>query len=67
MVDLALLDLVLTWIVQLENTDKSQVQERKIRVNWLAAAGDDDKAAASRNVIATPNKRSLVNGVRSCC
>ncbi|KFA63868.1 hypothetical protein S40285_04455 [Stachybotrys chlorohalonatus IBT 40285] len=47
----------------LETTDKSQVQERKIRVNWLAAETQDESAEASPVVAATPNKPALASEV----
>ena len=40
------------------------MQERKIRVNWLAATSEEERNGATRNdVLSTPNKQSLVNGV----
>ncbi|KJZ73875.1 hypothetical protein HIM_06768 [Hirsutella minnesotensis 3608] len=47
----------------LESTDKSQIQERKIRVNWLAAPGSQEQtSAAPQPVAATPQRQSMVNG-----
>ncbi|KAK7431900.1 phosphatidylinositol-binding protein scs2 [Neonectria magnoliae] len=45
----------------LDTADKGQLQERKIRVNWLSASADQDQSA-SRPVAVTPNKHSLSNG-----
>ncbi|UNI20953.1 phosphatidylinositol-binding protein scs2 [Purpureocillium takamizusanense] len=45
----------------LESTDKGQIQERKIRVNWLAPVGSQEPGA-NQPVLATPNKQSLLNG-----
>ncbi|KAK2033332.1 MSP domain-containing protein [Colletotrichum zoysiae] len=42
----------------LDQTDKSSVIERKIRVNWLTA---DDQSSGS-GVASTPNRHSIVNG-----
>ncbi|KAK1970286.1 MSP domain-containing protein [Colletotrichum eremochloae] len=42
----------------LDQTDKSTVIERKIRVNWLPA---EDQSSAS-GVASTPNRHSVVNG-----
>ena len=47
----------------LESTEKSQLQERKIRVNWLPAGGDTDGASDSIPPVAvTPSKPSAANG-----
>ncbi|KAM4057481.1 MSP (Major sperm protein) domain-containing protein [Hirsutella rhossiliensis] len=47
----------------LESTDKSHIQERKIRVNWMAANGSHDQASATAQpVMATPKRQSIVNG-----
>jgi hypothetical protein len=47
----------------LESTEKSQLQERKIRVNWLAAGGETDGATDSARFAAvTPSKPSAANG-----
>lgn len=46
----------------LESTDKTQIQERKIRVNWLAANDGHDRPGASQPETVTPNKPSGVNG-----
>jgi len=55
---------LLTLVAQLESTEKGQIQERKIRVNWLAPLGSQEQGA-NQAVLATPNKQSIVNGVRS--
>jgi hypothetical protein len=48
----------------LETTEKAQLQERKIRVNWLAAGGETDGATDSARLAAvTPSKPSVANGV----
>ncbi|RMJ19185.1 hypothetical protein CDV36_001062 [Fusarium kuroshium] len=44
----------------LETTDKSQLVERKIRVNWLAANPELDESA--NRPVATPNKQAIANG-----
>jgi hypothetical protein len=44
----------------LDTSDKSTIQERKIRVNWLPAASDG--ANGSPPVAVTPSKPSAVNG-----
>ncbi|TDZ15921.1 Vesicle-associated membrane protein-associated protein [Colletotrichum sidae] len=44
----------------LDNTDKTSLQERKIRVNWLAA--DDQATNGASATASTPNRRSVVNG-----
>jgi len=41
-----------------EGVDKSDIQEKKIRVTWLPPSGDDQSAPA-----ATPVRHSLANGV----
>jgi hypothetical protein len=46
---------------KLDTSDKSTIQERKIRVNWLPAASDG--ANGSPPVAVTPSKPSAVNGV----
>ncbi|PHH88169.1 hypothetical protein CDD83_7887 [Cordyceps sp. RAO-2017] len=52
----------------LDSTDKSHIQERKIRVNWLPAGVGHEHdaaaaaAAAAQPAVATPSKQSLVNG-----
>ncbi|KPM34945.1 hypothetical protein AK830_g11629 [Neonectria ditissima] len=45
----------------LDTAEKGQLQERKIRVNWLSANPEQDQGA-SRPVAVTPNKHSLSNG-----
>jgi hypothetical protein len=42
--------------LQWDTVEKTAIQEKKIRVNWLA--GPDGPA-----VVATPNRHSLANGV----
>ncbi|ODA80758.1 hypothetical protein RJ55_03717 [Drechmeria coniospora] len=50
----------------LDATDKSQIQERKIRVNWLAANGGHDQASNSvPSSHGTPNRQSMINGLVS--
>ncbi|KAM6528789.1 phosphatidylinositol-binding protein scs2 [Fusarium falciforme] len=44
----------------LETTEKSQLVERKIRVNWLAANPELDESA--NRPVATPNKQAIANG-----
>ncbi|KAI9163009.1 major sperm protein [Paramyrothecium foliicola] len=47
----------------LESTEKSALQERKIRVNWLAAGGDKEGAAETAHAATlTPSKPSVANG-----
>ncbi|KAK2596705.1 phosphatidylinositol-binding protein scs2 [Conoideocrella luteorostrata] len=47
----------------LETVDKSQLTERKIRVNWLSAEGDAAEGPiASAGALSTPSKTSTVNG-----
>ncbi|RDA82734.1 hypothetical protein CP532_2408 [Ophiocordyceps camponoti-leonardi (nom. inval.)] len=47
----------------LESTSKDQIQERKIRVNWLpATSGSDQGATAPTSGVVTPNRQSVVNG-----
>ncbi|POR32411.1 Uncharacterized protein TPAR_07383 [Tolypocladium paradoxum] len=47
----------------LDSVEKGQIQERKIRVNWLAASGSHDQGpSAIHPVLATPDKQSIVNG-----
>ncbi|RDA94290.1 hypothetical protein CP533_0553 [Ophiocordyceps camponoti-saundersi (nom. inval.)] len=46
----------------LESTSKDQIQERKIRVNWLPATGSDQGATAPASGAVTPNRQSAVNG-----
>ncbi|KYK60600.1 PapD-like protein [Drechmeria coniospora] len=56
----------LTASGQLDATDKSQIQERKIRVNWLAANGGHDQASNSvPSSHGTPNRQSMINGLVS--
>ena len=50
--------------LQLESADKSQLSERKIRVNWLSS-GHDAHDVAGVPAVATPSKSSAVNGVRT--
>ncbi|PHH72146.1 hypothetical protein CDD80_4744 [Ophiocordyceps camponoti-rufipedis] len=47
----------------LESTEKERIQERKIRVNWLPAAGSDHGASVPQAGTVTPNRQSMVNGV----
>ena len=50
----------------LESADKSQLTERKIRVNWLAASGEAAQSTSPPSgPLSTPSKASSVNGVRS--
>ncbi|WAO89872.1 MSP domain-containing protein [Fusarium falciforme] len=44
----------------LETTEKGQLVERKIRVNWLAANPELDESA--NRPVATPNKQAIANG-----
>ncbi|KAH7266076.1 PapD-like protein [Fusarium solani] len=44
----------------LETTEKSQLVERKIRVNWLAANPELDESA--NRPVATPHKQAIANG-----
>ncbi|OHW93827.1 vesicle-associated membrane protein-associated protein [Colletotrichum incanum] len=46
----------------LDQTDKSSVIERKIRVNWLAAEDQSPNASDASAVASTPNRHSVVNG-----
>lgn len=46
----------------LDGVEKGQLQERKIRVNWLAAGGDGDQNTVPL-AVATPSKQSALNGV----
>ncbi|KAF4582246.1 major sperm protein [Ophiocordyceps camponoti-floridani] len=46
----------------LESTEKGRIQERKIRVNWLPAAGSDHGASVPQTGTVTPNRQSMVNG-----
>ena len=48
--------------MKFDSTEKSQITERKIRVNWLAATSDDGAAPA---VVATPAKQT--GAVRPVC
>jgi hypothetical protein len=48
-------------LTKLDTSDKSSIQERKIRVNWLPAASEG--ANGSPPVAVTPSKPSAVNGV----
>lgn len=53
-------------IPQLDQTDKSSLIERKIRVNWLAAEDSVSLNGGSASAVAsTPNRQSVVNGVCS--
>ncbi|KAF7544178.1 hypothetical protein G7046_g9841 [Stylonectria norvegica] len=45
----------------LDTTEKGQLQERKIRVNWLEANPELDQGP-SRPMAATPTKQTIVNG-----
>ncbi|KZL74688.1 MSP domain-containing protein [Colletotrichum tofieldiae] len=47
---------------QLDQTDKSSVIERKIRVNWLTAEDQSPNASGASAVASTPNRHSVVNG-----
>ncbi|QUC23334.1 uncharacterized protein UV8b_07575 [Ustilaginoidea virens] len=48
----------------LESADKSQLTERKIRVNWLAASGEAAQSTSPPSgPLSTPSKASSVNGV----
>ncbi|KAJ0162984.1 Vesicle-associated membrane protein-associated protein C16G5.05c [Colletotrichum tanaceti] len=46
----------------LDQTDKSSVIERKIRVNWLTADDQSPNPASASAVASTPNRHSIVNG-----
>lgn len=47
----------------LESVDKSQLTERKIRVNWLAANGEAAQGASAPSaVLSTPSKPTTLNG-----
>ncbi|KAF4506437.1 hypothetical protein G6O67_006525 [Ophiocordyceps sinensis] len=46
----------------LESTDKTHIQERKIRVNWLTASGSHEQGSAAQSVMTTPKRHSIVNG-----
>ncbi|GJC79709.1 uncharacterized protein ColLi_02547 [Colletotrichum liriopes] len=46
----------------LDQTDKSSVIERKIRVNWLTAEDQSPNASGASAVASTPNRHSVVNG-----
>ncbi|PNY27539.1 Uncharacterized protein TCAP_02530 [Tolypocladium capitatum] len=47
----------------LDSVEKGQIQERKIRVNWLAVSGSHDQGpSAIQPVLATPSKQPIVNG-----
>lgn len=45
----------------LDGVEKGQLQERKIRVNWLAAGGNSDQHTVPL-AVATPSKQSALNG-----
>ncbi|KHN93880.1 Vesicle-associated membrane protein [Metarhizium album ARSEF 1941] len=45
----------------LESADRATLVERKIRVNWLAANGEDAQGPAA-SALSTPSKPSAVNG-----
>ncbi|CEJ80739.1 hypothetical protein VHEMI00906 [[Torrubiella] hemipterigena] len=49
-------------IATLDSTDKSHLQERKIRVNWLAASNDFEVSTGSTLAGLTPSKHAAVNG-----
>ncbi|KAK6217189.1 MSP domain-containing protein [Colletotrichum tabaci] len=46
----------------LDQTDKSSVIERKIRVNWLTADDQSPNPPSASAVTSTPNRHSVVNG-----
>ncbi|KAI5462096.1 PapD-like protein [Mariannaea sp. PMI_226] len=46
----------------LDTTDKSLLQEKKIRVIWLAPRTDHDQAPAKPAALLTPSKATLSNG-----
>ncbi|OLN86437.1 Vesicle-associated membrane protein-associated protein C16G5.05c [Colletotrichum chlorophyti] len=46
----------------LDQTDKSALQERKIRVNWLPADDQAPNAPGVSAIASTPNRHSVVNG-----
>lgn len=51
-------------MTQLDSTDKSHLQERKIRVNWLAASNADYEVSTGSTLAGlTPSKHAAVNGV----
>lgn len=48
-------------LLQWDSVDKSAIQERKIRVNWLPALQENGQP----NPAVTPVRHSLANGVRT--
>lgn len=56
--------MLIILVHQLDQTDKATLQEKKIRVIWLAAEDSSNGPSASA-VASTPSRHSVVNGVSS--